>query len=524
MPRGDRKHQLIFDELVNILGERYVEDDPAVIESYYRDAISPAGLCEGRHEFIVLPGSTEDVQAIFRLANRYEFPVSVTGTGLFQLSCNAHKDYQYWCFIDPKRMDQIEKLDDDNMYAVIQPYVTIGQLQAVAMKKGLFHGVPGASSQASALAGNVFQNIHWTSWRTGVGRNLLGVEWVLPSGDVFRTGSLAMDRDNWFWGEGPGPDARGILRGHTGHLGSLGVVTKIAVKLHTWPGPAVIPTEGVQPEKKALLPPEKFRTFAPTFPSIEASVDFIAEMGKEEIAGYVMKFGPWDFVCWYTSSFEEFWKEWDNEYWTNQKANGHMVAVGLWGVASDKQVEYEEKVLMHLIKKYGGVLPPADIAKRIEDLFNVCTVRDTYRHRFTRLGKVHLSGNCVDSLYDTIRSGAEDRLLKNEFTPPLHPMGPQLKFWSYDFGRTTWTEIDSIAERYTEESDRVGGEMMQREVGHGIQHGTVNALYTCLVTHVYGPHFCNVHQLFGKIKHTLDPKNIANPTRIVDMRALEGQV
>jgi len=106
----------------------------------------------------------------------------------------------------------------------------------------------------------------------------------------------------------------------------------------------------------------------------------------------------------------------------------------------------------------------------------------------------------------------------------LHPMGPQLKFWSYDFGRTTWTEIDSIAERYTEESDRVGGEMMQREVGHGIQHGSVNSLYTCLVTHVYGPHFCNVHQLFGKIKQTLDPKNIANPTRIVDMRALEGQV
>ena len=33
MPRGDDKHKLIFEGLINILGEEFVEDDPAVIEA-----------------------------------------------------------------------------------------------------------------------------------------------------------------------------------------------------------------------------------------------------------------------------------------------------------------------------------------------------------------------------------------------------------------------------------------------------------------------------------------------------------
>ena len=40
MPLGDEKHRLIYEELVNILGEDYVEDDIAVMEAFSRDALS----------------------------------------------------------------------------------------------------------------------------------------------------------------------------------------------------------------------------------------------------------------------------------------------------------------------------------------------------------------------------------------------------------------------------------------------------------------------------------------------------
>ena len=66
-------------------------------------------------EFIVLPGSTEDIQNIVKLANRYKFPYSITGSGQLLNTVTAVKPY--WVFIDPKRMNKIE-IDRKNMFAI----------------------------------------------------------------------------------------------------------------------------------------------------------------------------------------------------------------------------------------------------------------------------------------------------------------------------------------------------------------------------------------------------------------------
>ena len=42
-------------------------------------------------------------------------------------------------------------------------------------------------------------------------RNLFGVEWVLPTGDVVRLGSPGVGA-GWFTADGPGPSLRGIMR------------------------------------------------------------------------------------------------------------------------------------------------------------------------------------------------------------------------------------------------------------------------------------------------------------------------
>ena len=67
---GDEKHKLIYDELVNILGADYVSDDPAVTQAYSRDFYAASVLRRQRPEFIVLPGSTEDVHR--RRATNYQ--------------------------------------------------------------------------------------------------------------------------------------------------------------------------------------------------------------------------------------------------------------------------------------------------------------------------------------------------------------------------------------------------------------------------------------------------------------------
>ena len=153
MPLGDDKHELIYDEMVNILGLNYVSNDPAVTRAYSRDCYAVSTLRRRSPEFIVLPGSTEDMQQILRLANRYHFPYSIIGTGFLFVLIGAIRPY--WCLIDTKRLNKLE-IDEKNMYAIIEPYVTHAQLHAEAMKRGLHMGTPEAGSQSSNLANHVF--------------------------------------------------------------------------------------------------------------------------------------------------------------------------------------------------------------------------------------------------------------------------------------------------------------------------------------------------------------------------------
>ena len=354
-----------------------------------------------------------------------------------------------------------------------------------------------------------------------MGRSVLGVEWVLPSGDILRTGSLALPGASYCWGEGPGPDGRGLLRGHIGHLGSLGVVTRMAVKLYPWPGPHIWPTEGVQPEKKSVLPKDKVRSYFISFPTLEKSIDAIREMGKAEIAGLVMKFTPWDFVCWATRSFEEFWKVWNSEFWAEQRDKGHQVWVELWGFTSEKQLRYEEKVLGQIIEEYEGQLLPDEIHQWLDATLTPNAVRDTHRNRFTRIGgRVMVTGATMDSLYDVLRSAKIDLPFKDKYTPPLGYMGNSIKFWPFDFGRLAWTEVDAIAEKSPELDGMIEKEVTPEMAKLAIQNsaaptGTVGAVAQL------GRYFYNIHMLLGEIKHGLDPKNIANPTRCIDMREME---
>ncbi len=39
--------------------------------------------------------------------------------------------------------------------------------------------------------------------------------------------------------------------------------------------------------------------------------------------------------------------------------------------------------------------------------------------------------------------------------------------------------------------------------------------------HRFGPVFANFHLILAKIKKALDPNNVANPTRIIDMEEME---
>jgi glycolate oxidase len=119
-------------------------------------------------------------------------------------------------------MKKIVEIDLENQRARVQPGVVNLDLSLAVSDHG-YYFVPDPSSQkACTIGGNVAENAagpHTLAY--GVTTNhVLGLEVVLPGGEVIHTGAPFWDR--------PGYDLRGLL---VGSEGTLGIVTEVTVRL-----------------------------------------------------------------------------------------------------------------------------------------------------------------------------------------------------------------------------------------------------------------------------------------------------
>jgi len=520
MPLGDEKHTLIYDELVNALGENNVSHESAVMQTYTRDYTSWATRLRRRPEFVVLPANVEDVQVIIRLANRYKFPFSVVSGAMTFQDVVAVKPY--WCIIDFKRMTGL-KIDKKNMCAIIEPYVSHAQLQAEAMKRGLYVGTPEAGAQSSSLANHVYHGMHGTAYRTGyASRNLLGMEWVLPTGDVVRTGSLAIPGAGYYCGEGPGPDLRGLRKAFFSGMGALGVVTRAAVKLYPWPGPRFFPTDGVRPHKKSELPKDRFKWYLFTYPTLKQAVDTLYEISKCEIGVVVDVPRTADFNWWWAKSREEYWDTWLDEYWQRNVKN--CVRVCLWGFASEKQLQYEEKVLMEIIKDTGGKLIPDEVYQKWVPYTANNWIRDAYGCRMMRPSGTFMAGMIVTDTMDAVLEifpHAWERI--DRYSPPVLDYDHNAWVLPYDFGHSG-SGVSSFPWEKTDETFESGKRLLVHEIlRDDVRSGIVSA-HTDSRGHWSRegfPSFQPMSKINAKIKMALDPNNVANPTRFVNLEKVE---
>lgn len=275
----------IYQAFEDVVGKRNISRDAAILESY---RVIPAQSSDHRGPYlqktpvpqmVIIPETTEEVQAIVRLCNKYgiQFKASTTFW-----SVAGYIGGEYAVQLDMRRMKKFE-IDSKNMIAVIEPYVIAGALQAEAMKVGLTINIPGVGCSSSVVASTSgWVGFGPTSISMGcASENLLGAEWVLPNGEILRTGSLGAG-SGWFCGEGPGPSTRGILRGKQGTAGSFGICTRMSIRLHPWPGPTFIPTRGVVPAYKADLP-DNFKAYTLCFPTWDAYADAVNRLHQNDI-------------------------------------------------------------------------------------------------------------------------------------------------------------------------------------------------------------------------------------------------
>jgi len=343
-----------YEALEDIVGTENISEDPAVLDSYAREhriKLYLDSFYAPRYEAIVLPESTEEVQAIVKICNKYkiQFKARSSGFGWFNAAASSGA-----INIDLVRMNRILEINEKNMYAVVEAGVLSGPFAAELNKRGLRGNIIGAGATSSALPLTADCGQGHTAESTSYdNRNLLGVEWVTPEGDIVKLGSLGSG-DGWFCGDGPGPSLRGIIRGISDALGGLGVFTKAATKLYHWPGPPSLDIEGIHPYSKAELP-ETIKPFYVSFPTWEKFVDAMYALGESEIASCLDRMAP-SLVLGATSISNEEMAEQMTKF-REAGVPETLLMVTIFA-GSKREFNYKEKVLRQIVTELDGEFVP----------------------------------------------------------------------------------------------------------------------------------------------------------------------
>jgi glycolate oxidase len=212
----------LVERVAQAVGDRPVAPGATAGEDYTHDEALTATWVEPA--VVVCPGSTHDVAAVLRIAEELRAPVTARGSGTgLSGACIPRAGGVLVSF---ERMNAIIEIDRANHVAVVQPGVTLQQLDVVTAEHGLVYPVfPGENS--ASLGGNVATNAGgMRAVKYGVTRHqVLGVEAVLSGGEVIRTGGKFVKATS-------GYDLTQLI---IGSEGTLALVTEATLRLYPRP-------------------------------------------------------------------------------------------------------------------------------------------------------------------------------------------------------------------------------------------------------------------------------------------------
>jgi glycolate oxidase len=218
----------LIGQLEKIAGINYISTNKADLYVYSYD-LTPAE--PNWPDVVVLPQSLEEVRAILRLANTEKVPVIpyIAGGNVGGLTIPLKGGIM----LDLKRMNRIIEVNEADMYAVVEPGVTFGQIKAYLDKHHptLKYTYAFSPPSTGVIANAIVQGLDNLSFRYGAASHwVTGLEIALAKGEVVKIGSCAASK-TW-QAIAPFPELDGLF---LGWQGTTGVITKAAVSL--WPNP-----------------------------------------------------------------------------------------------------------------------------------------------------------------------------------------------------------------------------------------------------------------------------------------------
>lgn len=207
----------LLDRLRSIVGPEGLLTAPSELMVYECDGFT---IEKNKPEVVIFPTSTEQVVKIVRVCNDLDLPFLARGAGTSL--AGGCVPVGGGVMIGLARMKRILEVDYRNRFAVVEPGVVNLWLTNHIKPHG-WHFAPDPSSQgACTIGGNVATNSggpHTLKYGVTV-NHVIGVELVLPDGNVVTTGGPAEDM--------PGYDLTGVI---VGSEGTFGIVTKTWVRI-----------------------------------------------------------------------------------------------------------------------------------------------------------------------------------------------------------------------------------------------------------------------------------------------------
>ena len=219
-----------------------------------RDAYGVDALRRGQPpELVVWPATTAEVAGVARLCDAARVPLTARGGGTGYTG--GAVPTRGGVVLSLERLNRIIQIDEPNLLAIVEPNVITADLHRAVEAVGLFYPPDPASSEQSVIGGNVAECAGGPrAFKYGTTkRYILGLEAVLPTGEIVRTGGKAVKNV-------VGYDLTQLL---VGSEGTLAIITQIIVRL--------IPKPPVQATLRA------------TFPDVTTAVSAVTELLRRRV-------------------------------------------------------------------------------------------------------------------------------------------------------------------------------------------------------------------------------------------------
>src|ERR1700676_1564807 len=207
----------ILDELRTIVGGRGLISSPEELHTYECDGLTNFRVMP---RAVLLPNSTQQVQAVVRICHRERIPFVARGSGT-GLSGGA-LPVENGVGISLARMNRILEVDLPNARVVVEPGVINLDVTGRVAPQEYFYAPDPSSQSICSIGGNVAENsggAHCLKYGFTT-THVLGLEVVLSDGSLVHFGGKTLDTPRY--------DPAGAFLGSEG---TLGVATKIILRI-----------------------------------------------------------------------------------------------------------------------------------------------------------------------------------------------------------------------------------------------------------------------------------------------------